>query len=344
MTFRCCVVDQVLPKKVIFTLSAPSNGTCSVCANFAGTYVLDLQVGACNFYLYEGASSGCWGVIVSALVTENADGTLHFHVAFQKFDLVANYQYDGNADDFSCPVTLTCANTSAFADCTFPATATLSPGEFWPITDLKDSVCVPNSELCLVLEETGQSLGIAGNMAPAPPPFPPTCETANSSCGCDPGQKSASGAGISSQENLNRILAKDRPEIPGPVDLLIPTGSLKVALSPPRAHPLDPQPILTFNSRVTQVSDFGRGVSLNYGVSVSGDTTAYVQSASGDVLRYGGKDGSGVYLAPTGVRSKLVKNGDGTWTETQANGDVFQYTSAGKLDYVACALSRNLGR
>src|SRR5690349_19477874 len=137
MTIRCCVLDQVLPKKVVFTLGAPSNGTCSVCAGFAGTYVLDIiPPGDCNQYMLETTSSGCWNILITLGVSESvaSPGKLHFIVSFARFDSTRAYIYSGDADDFSC-VTLTCENPTATPFCTFPSTATIEPGELWPITD-----------------------------------------------------------------------------------------------------------------------------------------------------------------------------------------------------------------
>ena len=156
MTIRCCVLDQVLPNKVIFTLGAPSNGTCSVCANFAGTYVLDGNfLGQCNqYFLQTGPPGACWGIIITLVITASDEGKLHFRLEFMKFDSSKRYVYTADTDDFSC-VTLTCENTGAAADCTFPSTATVEPGELWTPADLKDSTCVPNSEMCIVPEEMG---------------------------------------------------------------------------------------------------------------------------------------------------------------------------------------------
>ena len=300
----------------------------------------------CSAYVYQGAGS-CWGIRVVLQISTNSDGTLNLSVRFEKFNQSSIfYEYVADIEDFLCgeTITLQCDDQNNAPDCTFPATATLQMVEAPAITDLAASICVAPQATCIAPVSAGQSAE-AGRPSQSKCPEPTTsperctssCPTEEKSC-CGGPRTSSGGHDVATPVvQLTRRLQEILPKIDGPALLDYSTGSLQVSVGPPSAAPLDALPLLTFNSRVTLISDFGRGVTDRYSVKVTSvdANTADLTTASGEVLRYRYKDGSGVYKPPGGVSSKLVKNGDGTWTEFQANGDKLQYTSAGVLDYLA---------
>ena len=60
-------------------------------------------------------------------------------------------------------------------------------------------------------------------------------------------------------------------------------------------------------------------------------STAELIDGIGEAYIYTNEDGSGKYTAPAGTANALVKNANGTWTETQADGMVWQYDATGGL-------------
>src|SRR5262245_33960915 len=111
------------------------------------------------------------------------------------------------------------------------------------------------------------------------------------------------------------------------------SGGLWVKLGAPYLNPFDPPVVLTYNSRSTQNAEFGYGWAGRYKANISELSNANVilVYGSGSQWRYVAKDGSGKYIAPGPTRDALVKNGNGTWTQTTPEGLKYQFDSTGKL-------------
>ena len=122
-------------------------------------------------------------------------------------------------------------------------------------------------------------------------------------------------------------MARVSPRVPGANQeaagqLGLFTGGLWVRLSPPWSGPFDPPVILTYYSRSTEQTEFGYGWTGLYRPKITELTGTAVALVKGDgsELHYVDEDASGKYRAPGGIRNALVKNSDGTWTETGPDG------------------------
>lgn len=78
---------------------------------------------------------------------------------------------------------------------------------------------------------------------------------------------------------------------------------------------------------------FGFDVNVNWGGSITEqpDGIAYLIDAGGNEHHFTDPDEDGRYTSPSGGNNALVKNGDGTWTETSPHGRKYHYDSNGRL-------------
>lgn len=128
------------------------------------------------------------------------------------------------------------------------------------------------------------------------------------------------------------------PKIPGAqvglAKLNVSNGNLVVQLQTPEAGPFDPTPVLTYNSTSPTASEFGTGFSAFPKQTLATTTNGVdVTDATGTVLHYTDKDSSGRYRVPGSTNDTMVKNADGTWTQTQPDGFQVRYDSTGKIKY-----------
>jgi len=119
----------------------------------------------------------------------------------------------------------------------------------------------------------------------------------------------------------------------GPGRVNLGAGNLLVILPAVGSGAFSASPSLTYNSVSAKAGEFGYGWTslFNQQVTAIDAATANVTKGTGTVLLYTDKNGSGQYRAPGGVLNALVKNGDGTWTETQPNGMQLRYDTTGLL-------------
>jgi YD repeat-containing protein len=111
-------------------------------------------------------------------------------------------------------------------------------------------------------------------------------------------------------------------------------GNFWLQAAQPSGGSYSPVPQLAYNAAfASAASEFGHGWSGYYNQKVAqiDSATVTITKAFGDVYRYTNKTSGGTYIPPAGVPHSLVKNSDGTWTETQPNGFQFRYDTTGKL-------------
>jgi YD repeat-containing protein len=110
-------------------------------------------------------------------------------------------------------------------------------------------------------------------------------------------------------------------------------GNLMLKIGQVSGGAFSPVPQAAYNAAAANSSNLGYGWSGLFiqQIATVDASTVNVTKGSGTVLRYTNKDVNGKYLAPGGAQNSLVKNGDGTWTETQPDGFQLVYDSTGKL-------------
>ncbi len=102
-----------------------------------------------------------------------------------------------------------------------------------------------------------------------------------------------------------------------------------------RAFPL--ALVRSYNSlRGSEVGPFGNGWTFNYAekLVVNPDLNVTWNDGGGSQLIFTPKTGSGGYGAPRGITSRLVKNGDATFTLWRTDGSKEGFTSAGRLSTI----------
>ena len=110
-------------------------------------------------------------------------------------------------------------------------------------------------------------------------------------------------------------------------------GNLTLQMGIVGGGSFDPTAVYTYNSQSTDQTPAGFGWSGQYDrlVEPQDESTAFLSKGTGAVLVYTDKDlSTGVYQAPVGGNA-LVQNSDGSWTETQPNGFLFNYDTTGTL-------------
>ena len=79
---------------------------------------------------------------------------------------------------------------------------------------------------------------------------------------------------------------------------------------------------------------FGNNVSSPIAAKVTNvnSSTAKLTTGTGAIYTFTDKDVNGVYRSPMGLKIKLVKNGNGTWTATGPSAVEMNFTATGRLD------------
>ncbi len=93
----------------------------------------------------------------------------------------------------------------------------------------------------------------------------------------------------------------------------------------------------SYNSlRGSEAGPLGNGWTFNYNekLVVNGDLTVTWNDADGSQLVFTPKGSTGGYSAPRGVPSRLVKNGDGSFTLWRLDGTRESFDSSGKLTFI----------
>src|SRR5579859_1334635 len=160
------------------------------------------------------------------------------------------------------------------------------------------------------------------------------------SCGCG---SSSAGATLPVPTPLMGAAAaiagvqQAKPPIPGamagPAKVNLSNGNLVLMLPLPDAGCNNPGPTLTYNSLSPVSSSFGTGWTEAYQsklVAGTGASIVTITDAAGGVARYSNPS-SGQYQPPAGNSSSLVKNADGSYTQTQPDGLQLRFNSSGQL-------------
>ena len=163
---------------------------------------------------------------------------------------------------------------------------------------------------------------------------------------CPPGSRAKFSRNAVSQatDMLARWQSQLRPTVPGalggPGSLNVAGGNLVVRLTPPGGGAFDPVPVLTYNSDAPAASEFGYGWTASHKQTLTdlGSGNVDVTDGTGTVLHFTAVDGSGRYQSPQSTNDSLVKNGDGTWTQTQPDGFQVVYNTAGQPSRLASAV------
>ncbi len=118
-----------------------------------------------------------------------------------------------------------------------------------------------------------------------------------------------------------------------PARVRMPSGDLSLQIDLPEADAFAPSPVLTYHSSSGRPGSMAFNWRCKYEQEVQeiDSTTVDVVKGSGKVRRYTDPDADGIYTPPGGANNSLVKNADGTWTETQTDGFELRYDAAGQL-------------
>jgi len=123
----------------------------------------------------------------------------------------------------------------------------------------------------------------------------------------------------------------------GPVWINLGSGNLVLRLSHPGGGPFDPTPILTYNSLTPASSEFGYGWTAvpKQNLVVISSTAVDVTDGTGAVHHFINLDSNNRYQPPPTTNDSLVKNAEGTYTQTQADGFQIWYDTGGKVSRLA---------
>jgi YD repeat-containing protein len=136
-----------------------------------------------------------------------------------------------------------------------------------------------------------------------------------------------------------------QPPVPGalsgPGRIVVNYGNLFLQVGAPGAGPFGPTPVFTYNSlSASASSEFGSGWSCSHKprlTSVSSQTVTIIDGA-GTPLRFTNKTTASAYYQPsTRTSDSVMKNSDGSWTQTQPDGFQTDYDTTGKAVRVSNA-------
>jgi hypothetical protein len=161
------------------------------------------------------------------------------------------------------------------------------------------------------------------------------CGSGGSSGGCGCGcSGAANSSGASSPAPAFEDLIRRLTHV-GPGRLNLSNGNLLVQLRMPKGGLFAPTADLYYNSlspSVTSAFGFGWTNLFQRKLTNISSTSVTLSNGTGSVLSYTGKDSNSRYLPPPGAQNALVKNADGTWTETQVDGLALHYNASGVFD------------
>ena len=357
-----CNNNPRIPTQFKVTMAGAANSSCQNCASLNGDY-------------YPAASGPSDCSSFSASIAGQPCSFTHSHIEptfnGQTYSLrfwinrdteLVEYLADEIADLLAQPVVLN--RISGTGDCDWPDTVVAEavvPG----IADLPSLAYANPSPRPVVAPYRGilpsptagpfnhfpSTISPENNWAPGEPagcsitaPSGDIADPGNGSCaseGCGCEERCGCGpAGDCADPVVNAIQRRFYewlPTVGGPATIDFATGALRLGIAPPVGGDFDPIQLLSYSSRNTTAGENGRGVTgvLNVKAVEIDSTSVDLVDSLGEKRRFFDKDGSGVYVSSNGATSKLVKNGDNTWTETKQDGSVIKYDSTGKLTYLA---------